>query len=80
MLARGAKTNLINKHSGFTPVHWAARHGELEIVKLLCDKGACEYMPDHMGYTPLDYAGRFKHLKVVSYLVKRIKEKAKTAI
>jgi ankyrin repeat protein len=61
--------------NGFTPLHWAARYGEIEIIKALCEykfedslsgvdegqvMGACEYMPDMNGFTPLDYAGKFE--------------------
>ena len=40
LLESGADPNTRNYHTGFTPLHWAARYGELEIVKLLCSNKA----------------------------------------
>ena len=75
LLESGANPNVFNKHTGFTPMHWCARYGELESVQALSDAGANEYIPDFMGFTPLDYAGKFEHWKVVEYLVKRLRER-----
>ena len=54
-----------NVYTGFTPLHWCARYGELDNVKMLCEAGANECIPDLMGFTPLDYAGKFEHWDVV---------------
>ena len=62
LLECGSDPNVRNKITGFTPLHWAARYGEIEIIKMLCDKGAVFYLPDNDGFTPLDYAGQFKHV------------------
>jgi len=41
---------------GFTPLHYAAQHGNLELVKFLVSKGANVNAKDKRGDTPLDYA------------------------
>jgi len=87
LLEYDADPNVVNNHSGFTPLHWAARYGEDEIVKLLLSDyketvnekraektPACPYIPDFAGFTPLDYAGKFGHLKVVKFLIEKIFE------
>lgn len=37
LLENGTNPNIRNIYSGFTPLHWAAKNGEIEIVKLLCE-------------------------------------------
>ena len=66
LLESGSAPNVFNKHTGFTPMHWCARYGELDSVIALCNAGAKEPLkdnvasiPDFMGFTPLDYAGKF---------------------
>ena len=69
MLECGSNPNVRNSHTGFTPLHWAARHGEQEIVHLLLHAGAVEYLPDVWGFSPLAYAGRFGHQKIIKHLI-----------
>ena len=40
LLKNNIEPNVRNLHTGFTPLHWCARHGELQNVKMLCDAGA----------------------------------------
>ena len=77
LLSKRSDPNVRNKMNGFTPLHWAARYGEIDIVKALCEshEEVCEYIPDYKGFTPLDFAGKFNHTETVSYLIKRIWEK-----
>lgn len=39
LLKMGADPNIKNKRTGFTPMHWAAKHGDLNLVKLLLTNG-----------------------------------------
>ena len=92
LLDSGANPNVRNYHSGFTALHWAARNGELAIVKLLCEHSkekhmqAIEYIPDEFGNPPLDYAGVFykddpkKMTDVLLYLIKRMWRNCKSKI
>jgi ankyrin repeat protein len=50
-----------------TPLHWAARHGLVEIAGELLEAGADIDRPDILGRTPLHLAVR--HPSMVSFLV-----------
>ena len=32
LLESGANPNVVNKHTGFMPIHWCARYGEIKNV------------------------------------------------
>merc|ERR1711962_906055 len=56
--------------SGYTALHWAAKHGNLNVVKLL----AGSYLSDvntksHGGCTPLHLACQYKHQDVYDLLL-----------
>ena len=69
LLKFGSTPNVINKFTGFMPIHWCARHGELNNVEILIEKGINYCIPDFEGYLPIDYAGKFKHWPVVKFLI-----------
>lgn len=54
--------------SGWTPLHWAVRHGNIEMISAFHQHGAQLEIKSDMGATPLSYAlsrhqyGAFKHL------------------
>lgn len=51
-------------------MHWAARHGRLEVVTLLVERCGCDfnaYVPRKVG-TPLDLAKANGHKRLVDYL------------
>jgi hypothetical protein len=54
---------------GVAAIHLAARHGYLEMVKMLLDKGATQ-STSRFG-TPLDFAVRTEHLDVAALLIER---------
>ena len=57
--------------SGFTAVHWAAKHGSLDAVKLLAGAYKADVnVKSHGGYTPLHLACQFGHQDVFDLLVK----------
>jgi len=53
----------------WTPVHWAARHGDYELLKLLLDKDAKAFTPDVKGRFAIDVAGYFEHKFSVKLIV-----------
>ena len=53
----------------WTPVHWAARHGDYELLELLLYKDAKAFTPDVKGRFPIDVAGYFEHKFTVKLLV-----------
>ena len=57
--------------SGYTALHWAAKSGNLNVVKLLAG-GYCVPVnqKSHGGYTPLHLACQFGHSEVFDILIK----------
>ena len=57
--------------SGFTALHWAAKHGNLDMVKLLAGSYKVPVnAKSNGGYTPLHLACQFGHQDVFDLLVK----------
>ncbi len=57
---------------GFTPMHFAAINGHLNIVKLLIAAGAdrnAKASEKKRNWTPIHYAAQFDHVKVVKLLI-----------
>ena len=59
-----------------SPLQAAARHGQLEIVKLLVDRGSEVYTNPMASYPPVVIAAWNKHQDVVDYFLKEIPDKA----
>ncbi|XP_020893012.1 ankyrin repeat domain-containing protein SOWAHC isoform X2 [Exaiptasia diaphana] len=55
--------------SGYTALHWAAKHGREDIVSMLAKKGIDVNTKSHGGYTPLHLASMQGHDKVIKVLV-----------
>ncbi|XP_028849015.1 ankyrin repeat domain-containing protein SOWAHC-like isoform X1 [Denticeps clupeoides] len=55
--------------SGFTALHWAAKHGNTEMVRAMVDAGADVNTKAHGGYTPLHIAALHGHRHVADLLV-----------
>ena len=77
MLENGAQVNTSNIYTLWTPAHWAARHGDMPLLKKLLAKGAMPFTPDKAGYFPIDFAGKFEHWDIVKELVDVSLEKFK---
>ena len=54
-----------------TPLHAASEAGELDVCKLLCERGADKEARDDHNSTPLHHAVANDHLDTVKYLVGR---------
>ncbi len=65
LLQRGAQVN----RPGWTPLHYAASGGQLELVKVLIDQHAFIDAQSPNGTTPLMMAARMRALPVVQYLI-----------
>ena len=68
LIARGADPDL-GDHTGETPLHWAAKAGDHEIVCLLLQKGAQSDPADKWGRTPLSRAAERGHNLLVERLL-----------
>ncbi|KAG8227342.1 hypothetical protein J437_LFUL003331 [Ladona fulva] len=68
LLKSGAAPN-ISTEDGRTPVHVAAKHGNLETLKLLMEDGGDPLYKSNVGETPLHLACRGCHADVVNHLL-----------
>lgn len=68
---------LIEKHGfdvnsksklGLTPLHIACCHNNIEMVKLLVEKGADVNARDNDGDMPIDYADTMEYLEIINFL------------
>jgi ankyrin repeat protein len=64
------------KWDEFTALHCAAKHGHLEIVSLLVERGAEVYSNPLATYPPVIIAEWNKHPSVVDYFLKEIPDRA----
>ena len=58
-------------HSGYTPLHLAARYGHHQLAALLIRKGARVDDRDCSGATPLHIAARYGHHQLVALLIRK---------
>jgi hypothetical protein len=74
LLDAGADVNVKNANTGrlqYTPLHWAAYYGHLEIAELLISRGADLDAEDPDYSTPLYLAAEQGHPKVVEFLISK---------
>ena len=56
LLERGVKANICDTEAGRTPLHYAALHGEIKIMRVLLDAGADGTLKDGNGKMASDYS------------------------
>ena len=74
LLDAGADVNVRNTNKGhlqYTPLHWAAYYGHLEITEILISRGADLDAEDPDYATPLYLAAEQGHPKVVEFLISK---------
>ena len=69
LMERGIKLD-IRDHQGSSPVHWAAREGRPDNLKLLIEEaGVDPKQRNNGGLSPLHLAASNGHLEIVRYLI-----------
>lgn len=71
LLTNGSKVNSKNKKPSNTPLHFAAINGDIEIVKMLLDRGANIDAKNQYGRTPLHNAIENKKMEITELLLNR---------
>ncbi|XP_030592892.1 ARF GTPase-activating protein GIT2a isoform X3 [Archocentrus centrarchus] len=69
LLTLGAQANFFHPEKGNTPLHVAAKAGQVSQVELLTVYGADPGAPDSNGKTPIDYAREAGHMDLADRLV-----------
>ena len=69
LLDNGAKTELENDKTLWTPIHWVAYYGDETSLELLIDNNAISFKPDNKGYFPMDHAHLNKYKNVIKILI-----------
>ncbi|MGH0185035.1 UNVERIFIED_CONTAM: hypothetical protein FKN15_016580 [Acipenser sinensis] len=69
LLSLGAQANFFHPEKGTTPLHVAAKAGQVLQAELLVVYGADPGAPDINGRTPMDYARQAGHVELVERLV-----------
>ena len=64
-----ADVNQKDRYIGFTPLHYSAWNGDIDIAGLLIVKGADLNARDKKNNTPLDVALKANNTKIASYLI-----------
>eukprot|EP01147_Barroeca_monosierra_P009532 gene9532-10401_t len=68
---RGAAVDPIGGELRATPLHWALRHGHLDVIVILVNHGASVSVIDSQGFSPVHIAAQFGHMHVAAYLIAR---------
>ncbi|XP_042627211.1 ARF GTPase-activating protein GIT1-like isoform X3 [Cyprinus carpio] len=69
LLSLGAQANFFHPEKGMTPLHVAAKAGQVLQAELLVVYGADPGAPDINGRTPIDYARQAGHVELAERLV-----------
>ncbi|KAL7836218.1 hypothetical protein AOLI_G00275020 [Acnodon oligacanthus] len=69
LLSLGAQANFFHPEKGTTPLHVAAKAGQVSQVELLSVYGADPGAPDANGNTPIEYARQAGHMDLADRLV-----------
>ncbi len=73
LIDAGANVNATDNEENWTPVMMAAAEGQLEVVKLLVEKGADLAMVDVDGESSFDFAQSKGHQEVAAYIQSQTK-------
>ncbi|MGC2595384.1 MAG: tetratricopeptide repeat protein [Rhabdochlamydiaceae bacterium] len=68
LIAHGANPRAVNTY-GYTPLHWAAKHGHLKSIHILMEQKVDVHALNKNGDSPLDLALRFEQDEVVHFFL-----------
>ncbi|MDG1228212.1 MAG: ankyrin repeat domain-containing protein, partial [Polaribacter sp.] len=68
------EANLEKDCPGKTPLMYAVKYGQLEMVKYLVNKGAKITTETSRGKTALDYAEKYDQYEIAEYLKEELRE------
>ena len=68
LLNAGARVGIFGDN-GYTPLHYAAQSGGVNVVRLLLERGADKSAVDKSGNTPLALARKSEHAEVAELLL-----------
>ena len=69
LIENGADLNYQSAYDGYTSLHWAARKGDLKVVKLLVENGAKISTLNNEKQTPRDLAKENEYDNIYEYLL-----------
>jgi len=75
----GANVNATNRNERWTPLHFSAAKGNVEMSQMLLGAGATVHATDYEGKTPLDLAKEEGHSAVVELLLQASQPLTKSA-
>ncbi|KAL6863686.1 ankyrin repeat-containing domain protein [Trichoderma novae-zelandiae] len=78
LLAAGANMNAVGKKNNQTPLHFAVRRGNGEMVQTLLEHGADTDRLNHLDFSPLQYAVYLGDLEIVKRFVRHDKRSGAT--
>jgi ankyrin repeat protein len=65
----GAKCNISNPRTRWSPIHWCAKYSDHETIKLLIDQDCDAHLPDKNNIYPVDLAGYYNSPKTARMLI-----------
>jgi ankyrin repeat protein len=67
-LEKGANPNT-KDDDGWTPLHWAAYRGHVDVVRVLLERGADPNAKNNKGSTPLHWAAYRGHVEILELML-----------
>lgn len=78
LLEKGADQNIIETEYDFYPIFYAIVQNNIQITKLLVDKGANPNHQDYMGNTIIHYCIMDNHAEILDYIMRKYPIKSKS--
>lgn len=73
-LVQGVDIDAVAVQDGFTPLIVAARHGRVDIMRLLLEEGAAYDKKDAKGLTADSYANMYNQIDVMDFMHREVRD------